>query len=62
MVVTHTHAKNKGQGLGQLVQKLEWKQADGRTRPIVLPASQTWLVAWPKPIEYSRTVAADVLQ
>jgi len=32
MVVIHTRAKIKVEG--HLVQKIEWKQTDGRTRPI----------------------------
>jgi len=36
MAMTRIHAKYRGEK-GQLVQKIKWKQTDGRTRPIALP-------------------------
>ena len=48
MVMTYIHTHTKFQVNGQLVQQIEWKQADGqtdgRTGPIALPVPLTWLV------------------
>jgi len=37
VLVTHTHAKVNSSVAVQLIQKIEQKQTDGRTRPIALP-------------------------